>query len=85
MFAEWVPCCWQSYLPDTQVQKPQKWRGEDRRGLESACVLEWASFYSVHEIGIFESLLAGEKTGLWGSLPVEETLPITLGVIGHTY
>lgn len=48
-------------------------------------MLEWASFYSVHEIGIFESLLAGEKTGLWGSLPVEETLPITLGVTGHTY
>ena len=62
----------ESYLSDTQVQK---WCGDNQGGLERACVLEWALFYAVqeHELCIFEILLAGEKTGLWGSLPVEET------------
>lgn len=68
MLTEWGSCCWQSYLSDTQLQK---WCGDDQGCLERACVLEW----TIHEYEpcIFESPLAGEKIGLWGSLPVEET------------
>lgn len=62
----------ESHLSGTQVQK---WCRADQKGLERACMLEWALFYAVHEheLCIFESFLAGEKIGLWGSLLVEET------------
>lgn len=64
----------ESNISDTQVQK---WCGKDQGGLERACVLEWALFYTVHqhELSIFRSLLAG-KIRLWGSRRDQVLIPI---------